>query len=154
MFTTIENCRKYNTLVGSLIVKYNDATTELVNQAVAMYGVLKDARCSQLPHTPVNVKSITAKTPWGLRNGRGFFNEDAPPPLKAMPMVKKMSLVLLSRANWKLRPKVPLRLKSLLKLLKAPVPVVDHFEYDNEDDIPEGDANGEEDAAGLNFLVI
>ncbi len=147
VFTTIENCRKYNTLVGSLIVKYNDATTELVNQAVAMYGVLKDAEVFPTSAHAVNVKSITAKTPWGLRNGRGFFNEDTLPEGDADGQEDESGTPVAGELETETEG--PTKSEDPVETPQGPGPVVDRFEYDDEDDIPEGDANGEEDAAGV-----
>jgi len=147
VFTTIENCRKYNTLVGSLIVRYNDATTELVNQAVAMYGVLKDAEVFPTSAHAVSVKSITAKTPWGLRRGKGFFNEDALPEGDANGETDESGAELPGELEDDTEG--PTKAEEPVENAAGPGPVVDVFNYDDEDTIPEGDANGEEDAAGV-----
>lgn len=76
VLNTIDSCRKYSTFVGSFLVRYNNATTELVNQTLALYGILKDSETFAASKNAVAVSSITTKRPWGIkRSSVGFFNE-------------------------------------------------------------------------------
>ena len=75
VMTAINNYRRYNTFIGNALCNYNTAIEELIGQVVAMYGVLKDAEVFSASITAVSTKSITAKTPWGLKK-TGFLNSD------------------------------------------------------------------------------
>ena len=163
VLNTIESCRKYNAFVGNLICNFNTATNELVNQALAMYGILKDTETFQASANAVSVNSITAKTPWGLKkSGKGFFNADEIPegdaegeedgsdvelpgdleddtegPTKAEEPEEGATTDLYYDKK-----------KKKLKTKKKSKSMTGTFMYD-EDEIPEGDAEGEEDDAGV-----
>jgi hypothetical protein len=158
IMNNIDNQRRYGAFVSGVIGAYTKASMEMINQVVSMYGALKDAEVFPSSSYAVSTKSITARTPWGL-NRKGFLNTEEIPgdakgeedesgtelpgdlttetegPTEATPPVEEEAATDIYYDRCKTRPKKKAKKKSNM------------FIYD-EDDLPEGDDQGEEDKSG------
>jgi len=158
IMNNIDNQRRYGAFVSGVIGAYTKASMEMINQVVSMYGALKDAEVFPSSSYAVSTKSITTRTPWGL-NRKGFLNTEEIPgdakgeedesgtelpgdlttetegPTEATPPVEEEAATDIYYDRCKTRPKKKAKKKSNM------------FIYD-EDDLPEGDDQGEEDKSG------